>query len=134
MDLHTREQSIAEHDTATGEMRQLCLRHDGDAVEQFYADLRRSWENWFGKLELLSRERTASRARRCSAWTTSGSKRFARRGPEELYDVMTERCEKASIALSSNRDRADWRNACGKPCAAGTCTVATSGAGRVHRK
>lgn len=29
-------------------------------------------------------------------------------GPEDLYDVINERYEKASIVLTSNRDRAEW--------------------------
>jgi len=29
-------------------------------------------------------------------------------GPEDLYDVINERYEKASIALTSNRDRSEW--------------------------
>ena len=29
-------------------------------------------------------------------------------GPEDLYDVINDRYEKASIALTSNRDRSEW--------------------------
>lgn len=39
VDLHTREQSVAALDTNTGEVRQLRLRHEGKAVEEFYAAL-----------------------------------------------------------------------------------------------
>ena len=31
-----------------------------------------------------------------------------RPGPEDLYDVINERYEKASIVLTSNRDRSEW--------------------------
>jgi len=31
-----------------------------------------------------------------------------RPGPEDLYDVINERSEKASIVLTSNRDRSEW--------------------------
>jgi len=39
VDLHTRDQSVATLDTITGEVQQLRLRHDGNAVEDFYAAL-----------------------------------------------------------------------------------------------
>jgi transposase len=39
VDLHTREQTGAVLDTATGEIGQFRLRHEGNAVEAFYADL-----------------------------------------------------------------------------------------------
>jgi len=39
VDLHTREQSIAKLDTATGEIQELRLRHEGEEVEGFYAAL-----------------------------------------------------------------------------------------------
>jgi len=39
VDLHTRDQSVAMVDTTTGEVQQLRLRHEGDAVEQFYGAL-----------------------------------------------------------------------------------------------
>jgi DNA replication protein DnaC len=29
-------------------------------------------------------------------------------GPEDLYDVINERHEKAAIVLTSNRDRSEW--------------------------
>jgi transposase len=38
--LHTREQTVAVLDTATGEREDLRLRHDGEEVERFYAGLR----------------------------------------------------------------------------------------------
>jgi DNA replication protein DnaC len=37
-----------------------------------------------------------------------GLKPLRASGPEDLYDVINERYEKASIALTSNRDRAEW--------------------------
>lgn len=40
VDLHTREQTVAVLDTATGEREDLRLRHDGEEVERFYAGLR----------------------------------------------------------------------------------------------
>jgi DNA replication protein DnaC len=36
-------------------------------------------------------------------------------GPEDLYDVINERYEKASIVLTSNRDRAEWSDLFGEP-------------------
>jgi DNA replication protein DnaC len=36
-------------------------------------------------------------------------------GPEDLYDVINERYEKASIVLTSNRDRAEWPELFGEP-------------------
>ena len=36
-------------------------------------------------------------------------------GPEDLYDVINERYEKASILLTSNRDRAEWPQLFGEP-------------------
>lgn len=39
VDLHTREQSVAMLDTSTGEVQEFRLRHEGDAVERFYAAL-----------------------------------------------------------------------------------------------
>ena len=54
---------------------------------------------------------SASRATRgpiSSSSTTSGSSRYAPPGPEDLYDVINERYERASIVLTSNRDRAEW--------------------------
>lgn len=39
VDLHTRNQSVTVLDTTTGELQELRLRHDGDAVERFYAAL-----------------------------------------------------------------------------------------------
>ena len=39
VDLHTREQSVASVDTTTGEVGQLRLRHEGNAVEEFYSAL-----------------------------------------------------------------------------------------------
>jgi DNA replication protein DnaC len=36
-------------------------------------------------------------------------------GPEDLYDVINERYEKASILLTSNRDRAEWPELFGEP-------------------
>jgi DNA replication protein DnaC len=36
-------------------------------------------------------------------------------GPEDLYDVINERYEKASIILTSNRDRAEWPGCFGEP-------------------
>ena len=36
-------------------------------------------------------------------------------GPEDLYDVINERYEKASIALTSNRDRSEWPDLFGEP-------------------
>jgi len=36
-------------------------------------------------------------------------------GPEDLYDVINERYEKASVALTSNRDRAEWPDLFGEP-------------------
>jgi DNA replication protein DnaC len=38
----------------------------------------------------------------------SGLKALRPPGPEDLYDVINERYEKASILLTSNRDRAEW--------------------------
>ena len=37
-----------------------------------------------------------------------GLKRLRAPGPEDLYEVINERYEKASIALTSNRDRSEW--------------------------
>jgi len=37
-----------------------------------------------------------------------GLKTLRAPGPEDLYDVINERYEKASIALTSNRDRSEW--------------------------
>jgi transposase len=39
VDLHSREQSVAMLDTTTGEVEERRIRHDGDAVERFYAAL-----------------------------------------------------------------------------------------------
>lgn len=36
-------------------------------------------------------------------------------GPEDLYDVIHERYERASILLTSNRDRAEWPELFGEP-------------------
>ena len=36
-------------------------------------------------------------------------------GAEDLYDVINERYEKGSIALTSNRDRAEWSDLFGAP-------------------
>jgi DNA replication protein DnaC len=36
-------------------------------------------------------------------------------GPEDLYDVIAERYEKASIALTSNRDGSEWPDLFGEP-------------------
>jgi DNA replication protein DnaC len=36
-------------------------------------------------------------------------------GPEDLYDVINERYEKASILLTSNRDRSEWPDLFGEP-------------------
>lgn len=36
---YTREQNVAALDTTTGEIEELRLRHDGDAVERFYGAL-----------------------------------------------------------------------------------------------
>ena len=36
-------------------------------------------------------------------------------GPEDLYDIIHERYEKASIALTSNRDRSEWPDLFGEP-------------------
>jgi DNA replication protein DnaC len=36
-------------------------------------------------------------------------------GPEDLYDVINERYERASILLTSNRDRAEWAELFGEP-------------------
>jgi hypothetical protein len=38
-DLHARRQQVAVLDTATGEVREEQLAHDGDAGERFYATL-----------------------------------------------------------------------------------------------
>jgi transposase len=40
VDLHSREQSVSMLDTTTGELQERRIRHDGDAVERFYAALR----------------------------------------------------------------------------------------------
>jgi IstB-like ATP binding protein len=37
-----------------------------------------------------------------------GLKALRAPGPEDLYDVINERYEKASILLTSNRDRSEW--------------------------
>ena len=39
VDLHTREQSVAMLDTATGEVEERRIRHEGEDVERFYAAL-----------------------------------------------------------------------------------------------
>lgn len=39
VDLHTRDPSIAMVDPETWETRELRLRHEGDAVEEFYRSL-----------------------------------------------------------------------------------------------
>ena len=44
-----------------------------------------------------------------------GLKALRAPGPEDLYDVINERYEKASIALTSNRDRAEWPELFGEP-------------------
>ena len=44
-----------------------------------------------------------------------GLKALRAPGPEDLYDVINERYEKASIALTSNRDRAEWLELFGEP-------------------
>jgi DNA replication protein DnaC len=36
-------------------------------------------------------------------------------GPEDLYDIIHERYERASIVLTSNRDRAEWPELFGEP-------------------
>ncbi len=36
-------------------------------------------------------------------------------GPEDLYDVINERYEKAAIVLTSNRDRSEWPGLFGEP-------------------
>jgi DNA replication protein DnaC len=36
-------------------------------------------------------------------------------GPEDLYDVIHERYERASILLTSNRDRSEWADLFGEP-------------------
>jgi DNA replication protein DnaC len=36
-------------------------------------------------------------------------------GPEDLYDVINERYERASILLTSNRDRSEWPELFGEP-------------------
>lgn len=36
-------------------------------------------------------------------------------GPEDLYDIIHERYERASILLTSNRDRAEWADLFGEP-------------------
>jgi len=36
-------------------------------------------------------------------------------GPEDLYDVINERYERASILLTSNRDRSEWADLFGEP-------------------
>jgi DNA replication protein DnaC len=36
-------------------------------------------------------------------------------GPEDLYDIIHERYERASIVLTSNRDRAEWAELFGEP-------------------
>jgi DNA replication protein DnaC len=36
-------------------------------------------------------------------------------GPEDLYDVINERYEKASVLLTSNRDRSEWAELFGEP-------------------
>jgi DNA replication protein DnaC len=36
-------------------------------------------------------------------------------GPEDLYDIIHERYERASIVLTSNRDRAEWADLFGEP-------------------
>jgi DNA replication protein DnaC len=36
-------------------------------------------------------------------------------GPEDLYDVINERCERGSIILTSNRDRSEWSDFFGEP-------------------
>src|SRR5712671_6040721 len=38
-DLHARDQQVAVLDTATGEIQERRLVHDGDSVEQFYTSL-----------------------------------------------------------------------------------------------
>jgi hypothetical protein len=38
-DLHSRDQQVAVLDTATGEIQERRLVHDGDSVEQFYTSL-----------------------------------------------------------------------------------------------
>src|SRR5712691_9816607 len=38
-DLHARDQQVAVLDTATGEIQERHLVHDGDSVEQFYTSL-----------------------------------------------------------------------------------------------
>jgi DNA replication protein DnaC len=44
-----------------------------------------------------------------------GLKALRSPGPEDLYDVINERYEKGSIALTSNRDRAEWPDLFGEP-------------------
>ena len=39
---------------------------------------------------------------------TSGSKALRAPGPEDLYGVINQQYEKASIVLTSNRDRSEW--------------------------
>jgi hypothetical protein len=39
VDLHARQQSIAMLDTETGEWTEKVIRHEGNAVEEFYAGL-----------------------------------------------------------------------------------------------
>jgi DNA replication protein DnaC len=44
----------------------------------------------------------------CSPLDDFGLKALRPPGPEDLYDVINERYEKASILPTSNRDRAEW--------------------------
>jgi DNA replication protein DnaC len=44
-----------------------------------------------------------------------GLKALRAPGPEDLYDIIHERYERASIVLTSNRDRAEWADLFGEP-------------------
>jgi hypothetical protein len=47
-DLHARQQSIAMVDTETGEITEKQLKHEGNAVRDFYASLARMSHSWGG--------------------------------------------------------------------------------------
>jgi len=44
-----------------------------------------------------------------------GLKALRAPGPEDLYDIIHERYERASIVLTSNRDRSEWADLFGEP-------------------
>jgi DNA replication protein DnaC len=44
-----------------------------------------------------------------------GLKSLRAPGPEDLYDIIHERYERAAIVLTSNRDRAEWPELFGDP-------------------